>query len=99
VLSTIAATTATLVSSAVGAAVIVKTLNVITLASIVIGGINWLLPGLFQFDLVGALFGGPQATLTRLIYVIVGVSALWQIVPWARALSLNEALAEQARPL
>jgi len=64
---------------AVGAGVIVKTLNVITLAVIIIGG--------------------PQATLARLIYVIVRLGALWQIAPWARALSLDEARAEQARPL
>lgn len=64
-----------------------KTLNVITLAVIIIGGIYCLLVGL------------PQTTLARLIYVIVGPSAVWQIAPWARALSLDEARAEQARPL
>jgi uncharacterized membrane protein YuzA (DUF378 family) len=74
-----------------------KTLNVITLALIIIGGLNWLLVGLFQFDLVATLFGGPQATLSRLIYVIVGISALWQILPWTRTLSLDEPRAEQAR--
>jgi len=72
---------------AFGAGVIVKTLNVITLAVIIIGGIYCLLAGL------------PQTTLARLIYVIVGPSAVWQIAPWARALSLDEARAEQARPL
>jgi uncharacterized membrane protein YuzA (DUF378 family) len=74
-----------------------KTLNVVTLALIIIGGINWLLVGLFQFDLVATLFGGAQATLSRLIYVIVGISALWQIFPWTRTLSLDEPRAEQAR--
>ena len=51
----------------------------------------------FCVDLVGALLSGPQATLARLIYVIVGLRAPWQLVPWARALSLYEARAEQAQ--
>jgi uncharacterized membrane protein YuzA (DUF378 family) len=74
-----------------------KTFNVITLALVIIGGINWLLVGAFQFDLVAAVSGGQQAGLARLIYVIVGLSALWQIVPWTRTLSLDEPRAEQAR--
>jgi len=73
-----------------------KTLNVITLALIIIGGINWLLVGLFQFDLVAALFGGTEAALSRAIYVLVGLSALWQILPWTRALSIDEPRAERA---
>lgn len=73
-----------------------KTLNVVTLALIIIGGINWLLVGAFQFDLVAALFGGQQAALSRLVYVVVGLSALWQILPWTRALSLDESRAERA---
>jgi uncharacterized protein len=76
-----------------------KSLNVITLALVIIGGINWLLVGLFQFDLVAALFGGAQSVLARVIYVIVGISALWQILPWSRALTLDEPRAEQARSL
>jgi len=74
-----------------------KSLNVITLALIIIGGVNWLLVGLFQFDLVAALFGGQQAMLARLVYTLVGLSALWQIVPWTRTLSLPEPRAQQAR--
>ncbi len=76
-----------------------KTLNIVTLALIIVGGINWLLVGLFQFDLVAAIFGGQQALLSRLVYVLVGASALWQIVPWSRTLSLDEPRAEQARTL
>lgn len=56
-------------------------LNVITLVLVIIGGLNWGLVGLFQFDLVAAIFGGQDALLARIVYVLVGVSALWQIYP------------------
>lgn len=45
----------------------------------IIGGINWGLIGLFRFDLVAYLFGGQTATLSRVIYTLVGISALWCI--------------------
>lgn len=45
----------------------------------IIGGINWLLVGLFQFDLVTYIFGGQDATLSRIVYAVVGIAALWCI--------------------
>ncbi len=45
----------------------------------IIGGINWLLVGLFRFDLVAYLFGGQAATISRVIYTIVGIASLWCI--------------------
>lgn len=42
---------------------------------LIIGGLNWLLVGLFQWD-VGAIFGGMDAFISRVIYVAVGLSAL-----------------------
>ena len=45
----------------------------------IIGGINWLLVGLFQFDLVAYIGGGQAATISRVIYTIVGIAALWCI--------------------
>ena len=62
-------------------------LNIVTLVLIIIGGLNWLLVGLFQYDLVAALFGGQGATLARVIYVLVGVSTIWQLVPISRILA------------
>lgn len=56
-------------------------INVITLVLVIIGGLNWGLVGLFQFDLVAALFGGQDALLSRIVYILVGLSALWQIYP------------------
>jgi uncharacterized protein len=62
----------------------VKTLNVVALALIIIGGVNWGLVGLFDFDLVGAIFGtsaavGDRNALSRIIYILVGLAALWGI--------------------
>ena len=54
-------------------------LDRISLLLSIIGGINWLLVGLFRFDLVAYLFGGQAATVSRIIYTIVGVAALWCI--------------------
>lgn len=45
----------------------------------IIGGINWLLVGLFQFDLVAYICGGQDAVISRIVYTIVGVAALWCI--------------------
>lgn len=47
-------------------------------------GLNWGLVGLFQFDLVAALSGGQDAPLSRMVYTLVGLSALWQILPMSR---------------
>ncbi len=45
----------------------------------IIGGLNWGLIGLFRFDLVAYLFGGQTATISRIIYALVGLSAIWCI--------------------
>lgn len=56
-----------------------KTINVVTLVLVIIGGINWGLVGAAQFDLVAAIFGGQDAMLARVVYLLVGLSALWQV--------------------
>lgn len=53
-----------------------RTVHRIALALVIIGGINWGLIGFFQFDLVSALFGGQDAFLSRVVYGLVGLSAL-----------------------
>lgn len=45
----------------------------------IIGAINWLLVGLFQFDLVAYICGGQGAVISRIVYTIVGVAGLWCI--------------------
>ena len=54
-------------------------LDRVSLVLSIIGGINWGSIGLFRFDLVAYLFGGQAATVSRVIYTIVGVAALWCI--------------------
>lgn len=49
------------------------------LTLVIIGAINWLLVGLFQFDLVAAIFGGQAAIISRIIYVVVGLAGLYCI--------------------
>lgn len=58
-----------------------KTLDVIAAALLIIGGINWGLIGFFDFDLIATIFGEMSA-LTRLIYCVVGLCALYQIFQW-----------------
>lgn len=58
-----------------------KTLDVIVAILLVIGGLNWGLIGFFNFDLIGTVFGHMSA-FTRLVYCVVGVSALYRIFQW-----------------
>lgn len=53
-----------------------KTLRRIALALAVIGAINWGLVGLFQFDLVGTLFGGTASGFARFVYMLVGIAGV-----------------------
>ena len=49
----------------------------IALVLAIIGGLNWGCVGLFRFDLVAYLFGGQTATVSRVIYTLVGLAAIW----------------------
>jgi uncharacterized membrane protein YuzA (DUF378 family) len=59
-----------------------KGMDVIAAALLVVGGLNWGLVGLFQFDLVAAIGGGTSGALARIIYIVVGLAALYQAVSW-----------------
>ena len=67
-----------------------KTVNIITLLLIIIGGLNWGLVGLADIDLVAALLGGRPATLARIVYIVVGIAAVWQLIPFIQSLSADE---------
>ena len=56
-----------------------KALAWIALILLVIGGINWALVGIWGFDLVAYLFGY-MSTVSRIIYILVGVSALYLLI-------------------
>ena len=51
----------------------------IALVLSIIGGINWGLIGIFRFALVAYLFGGQTSTVSRVIYTLVGLAAIWCI--------------------
>ncbi|MDO8469905.1 MAG: DUF378 domain-containing protein [bacterium] len=53
-------------------------LHKVTFVLLVIGGLNWLLVGLVGWD-VGQLFGGVDAIVSRIIYVLVGLSAIYEV--------------------
>ncbi len=64
-----------------------KAVDSIALVLLIVGGLNWLLVGLFEFDLVAELFGSQDAILAKVVYILVGVSALWCIKLFANIMS------------
>lgn len=54
-------------------------LDKIALTILIIGGLNWGSIGLFQFDLVAWLFGGQAGIISRIVYILVAISAIWCI--------------------
>lgn len=58
-----------------------KVLDVITAILVIVGGLNWGLVGVFRFDLVAAIFG-EMSRLSRFVYLLVGVSAIYQLFEW-----------------
>ncbi len=60
-----------------------KNLDVIAAVLLVIGGLNWGLVGIAHFDLVAAIFGmkfGQTSAVTSVVYILVGLSAVYQAV-------------------
>lgn len=63
-----------------------KSLDVLSLVLIIIGGLNWGLVGAFEFNLVDEIFGEGSG-ISRVIYILVGLAALYAFVPLANRLS------------
>jgi uncharacterized membrane protein YuzA (DUF378 family) len=62
-----------------------KKLDVVAAVLLVIGGLNWGLVGAAHFDVVAAIFGmrfGETSVLSSVVYLLVGLSALYQAVSW-----------------
>ena len=72
-----------------------RTINLLTLFLVIVGGLNWGLVGLFDFDLVAALFG-EMSPLSRIVYVLVGASAVWQLIPLIKGFGEGESRAQRA---
>ena len=60
-----------------------KITSIIAFILVIVGALVWLLVGVFDFNLVAAIFGaGASAVVSRIIYSLVGLSALWLIFCW-----------------
>lgn len=59
-------------------------------ALLIIGGLNWGLVGLFDFDLVASIFGGPESFLSELIYTLVGIAAIYELFVFNRLKRLDK---------
>ena len=71
--------------------VIIKVMDKIALFILLIGGLNWGLVGLFSFDLVAWIFGGSTSVISRIVYILVALSALWCISLFFKKNELVEA--------
>ncbi|UCE03571.1 MAG: DUF378 domain-containing protein [Candidatus Latescibacterota bacterium] len=58
-----------------------KSIDVVAAVLLVVGGLNWGLVGFFNFDLVATLFGDGSA-LSRIVYALVGLCAVYQGLTW-----------------
>ena len=56
-----------------------KAMDKACLTLVIIGALNWLLVGIFQFDLVAAVFGSQSAIISRVIYSVIGLAGAWCI--------------------
>lgn len=63
-----------------------KTLDAVAMLLIIIGGINWGLVGAFDYNLVDSIFGEGSA-ISRVVYVLVGLAAIYAIMPLVSMLS------------
>lgn len=64
-----------------------RSLNLITLILVIVGALNWGLVGIFEFDLVAAVVGkdfGEVNALSRIVYILVAVSGVYQLSNLAR---------------
>ncbi len=54
-------------------------LDRLALIILIIGGLNWLSIGLFKFDVVASIFGGNTTFVSRTVYTLVGLSAIYSV--------------------
>ncbi|MBO7746218.1 MULTISPECIES: DUF378 domain-containing protein [Paenibacillus] len=56
-----------------------KVLNIISLIVLILGGLNWLIVGLFEYDVVSEIFDGSDSVGAKIVYIIVGLAALYSL--------------------
>ncbi len=69
-------------------------LNALALLLVIVGGVNWLLVGVAKFDLVATLTGnkfGETNVLSSIVYVLVGIAAVWLLPSLAREATASDA--------
>lgn len=66
-------------------------MDTLSLILAIIGAINWGLVGFARFDLVAWIFGGQTASVSRIVYALVGLAGLWCITLLFRKRSKREA--------
>lgn len=57
-----------------------KVVNIVAWILVIVGALNWGLVGALQFDLVAYLFGGETAPIARVVYVLVGLAAVYLVI-------------------
>ncbi|REE83851.1 hypothetical protein A8990_11630 [Paenibacillus taihuensis] len=56
-----------------------KALNIVSLLILILGGLNWLVIGLFEYDVVSEIFDGQDSVGAKIVYIIVGLAALYSL--------------------
>lgn len=64
-------------------------MHFITFLLLIIGGLNWLLMGIFSWD-IGNLFGGMDAVISRVIYIVIGLAAIYELVSHKKSCKMCE---------
>ncbi len=76
-----------------------KLMHMIAFILLIVGGLNWLLVGLFSLDLVATLLGGMTSPLARLVYILVGLSAVFLLITHRRDCRQCEVKAVAGQPV
>jgi uncharacterized membrane protein YuzA (DUF378 family) len=65
-----------------------KFLDILATILLVVGGLNWGLWGAFEYDLVAKLLGGNTALLSKAVYGLVGLAAVYQLI-WLKPIQMR----------
>ena len=66
-------------------------MDILALILVIIGAVNWGLVGFARFDLVAWIFGGQTASVSRVVYALVGLAGLWCITLLIRRIARDSA--------
>ncbi|MDE5766393.1 MAG: DUF378 domain-containing protein [Clostridia bacterium] len=78
--------------------------NIVSYVLVLIGAFNWGMFGIFNFNLVSWIFGGPRSVGAIIIYVLVALAAIWLIISpivtgWGLKLSAKERNRDEYKPV